>query len=203
MLLIAILLVPMLVDAFAFTLEPHSPCRSLTVLDAATTSTDSTRRSLLVASIALVGGSGPAFAKYGDSSSMELPSYIDYLIEKNSSSGETKILYKGADPATLLRRLQEADKRLVGDIPALAAQKKWSQIQGILTGPLGTFSQTLNQIAPASDSTPPQVQEASKKIKSGLIAIGQAAAKKNGDACTALAQQASQDLEAFVKVAFQ
>jgi hypothetical protein len=202
MLLFAILLVPMLVGAFTFTLKPQSPYRSLAVLDAAPTNTDSIRRSFLIASIALVGGSGPAFAKYGVSSSMELPSYIDYLIDKNSTP--ERILYKGADPATLLRRLQEADKRLVVDIPALAEQKKWSQIQGILTGPLGTFSQTLNQIAPASDSsTPPQVKEASKKIKSGLIAIGQAAAKKNGDACTSLAQQASQDLEAFAKAAFQ
>lgn len=86
----------------------------------------------------------PIKAKYGDASSMELPSYIEYLIEKNSVTDESQVLYRGADPAVLLQRLQESLKRL-NEIPELADQKKWTQINGLVTGPLGTLSQSLNQ----------------------------------------------------------
>jgi hypothetical protein len=190
-------------DAFHLTPPSKNAARShcWTILNAES----SERRSFLVASAALVGsfsvGSSPAFAKYGASSNLGMPSYIDYLIEKNSNSDDgKKVLYKGADPAVLLRRLQEADKRL-DDISGLAEQKKWSQITGLLTGPLGTFSQTLNQIATPDSGK--KVIDACKTVKTDLIAIGRAASQKDGEACTAKAQQASQDLEAFVKVAFE
>ena len=191
-------------DAFQVLSQSSIKASPLTLLDAAPIDTsDHTRRSFLIASTAFVGSlstSNPALAKYGEGSNLELPSYIEYLIEKSNSVEEAKILYKGADPSVLLRRLQEADKRL-GDIPALAEQKKWSQIQGVLTGPLGTLSQTLNQIA--SPDSSPKVQDASKILKSVVIEIGQAASQKNGGTCTAKAQQASQDLEVFVKAAFE
>lgn len=159
-------------------------------------------------SFSFVGNSRPALAKYGDSTNIELPSYIDFLIEKNSVVDETKVLYKGADPSVLLKRLQEANAKLT-DIPTLAEQKKWSQIQGILTGPLGTFSQTLNQIATAtttpseSSSSRQNVDAAVKKLKTDLIEIGQAANQKNGPLCGAKSRQATQDLESFVKAAFE
>jgi hypothetical protein len=198
---------PSITDAFQVPSQLTIRASPLTLLDAAPRDTsDHTRRSFLIASTAFVASlstSNPALAKYGEGSNLELPSYIDYLIEKNSANEakvEAKVLYKGTDPSVLLRRLKEAEKRL-GDIPALAEQKKWSQIQGVLTGPLGTFSQTLNQIATRDSS--PKVQDASKKLKSAIIEIGQAASRKNGDACTAKVQQASQDLEVFVKAAFE
>jgi hypothetical protein len=140
-------------------------------------------------------------AKYGASSNMELPNYIEYLVEKNSQGASTAsiALYKGADPVVLLRRLQEANNRL-NDIPTLAKERKWSQVQGLLTGPLGTLSQTLNQIAtPDSDK---QVQAVSKKLKADLIDIGQAAAKKNAEDCSAKAEDASKDLVSFLEMAF-
>lgn len=164
-----------------------------------------TRRGILGATIcALVGtfaDQQPACAKYGDSSNMELPNYIEYLLEKNAQgSAAGGALYRGADPVVLLRRLQEADNRLK-EIPQLANEKKWSQVQGVLTGPLGTLSQTLNQIAtPDSDK---QVQTASKKLKADLIDIGQAAAKKNAEACVAKAGEASKDLVSFLELAFE
>ena len=161
------------------------------------------RRSFLLASTVvtgMIGFGGPAIAKYGETSNMELPNYIDYLIEKNASVDQARVLYKGADPAVLLKRILEADKRLE-EIPPLAEQKKWSQIQGILTGPLGTLSQTLNQIATPDSS--PKVRDASKKLKGDLIEIGQAASQKNGASCTAKTQQATKDLESFVKAAFE
>lgn len=147
-----------------------------------------------------VVGTHPAEAKYGASSNMELPNYIEYLVEKNSQGNESGALYKGADPVVLLRRLQDASGRLQ-EVPKLAETRKWSQIQGLLTGPLGTLSQTLNQIAtPDSDA---KVQAASKKLKADLIAIGQAASKKSDEACIAKSQEASKDLVSFLELAFE
>jgi len=163
------------------------------------------RRRFLSTTTAIVAGAfgipvDRVEAKYGASSNMELPNYIEYLVEKNSEADQRKALYKGADPVVLLRRLQEADSRLK-EIPSLAEKKKWSQVQGLLTGPLGTLSQTLNQIAtPDSD---PNVQKASKKLKSDLIAIGEAASKKSDAACIAKSQAASQDLIKFLEIAFE
>jgi hypothetical protein len=139
-------------------------------------------------------------AKYGDSSSLELPSYIDFLIEKTSKPSADKLLYKGADPGVLLLRLKDAGIRLQ-EVPTLSEQKKWSQIQGILSGPLGQLSQTLNFIA--TPDSPVAVRDSAKKLKTEIFAIGSAASKKNGPTCTAKAQQASQYLEDFVRVAFQ
>jgi hypothetical protein len=78
----------------------------------------------------LIHPSSPAWAKYGESSSMELPSYIDYLIEKNRAVDDSQVLYRGADPAVLLGRLQDSLKRL-NEVPSLADEKKWTQIRGM------------------------------------------------------------------------
>jgi hypothetical protein len=139
---------------------------------------------------------------------MELPNYIEYLVEKNAQGSNTAVaLYQGADPVVLLRRLQEANRRLQ-EIPTMASDKKWSQILGLLTGPLGTLSQTLNQIASStanpSDSKKQQLlQDASKRLKVDLIEIGQASAKKNADACITKAADASNDLARFLEIAFE
>ncbi len=159
----------------------------------------SSRRAFLTMSGLMLGmGMFPtlSLAKYGTSSTMELPNYIEYLVEKNEQGDNSQALYKGVDPVVLLRRLQDASNRLQ-EIPALAATKKWSQVQGLLTGPLGTMSQTLNQFGD------PKVQGASKKLKADLIAIGQAASKKNEQECIAMAEQASNDLKMFLEVAFE
>ena len=141
-----------------------------------------------------------ANAKYGEGTTMELPSYIDYLIEKNTVRDDSTALYKGADPATILRRLQESEKRLQ-EIPALAEQKKWTQITGLVSGPLGTLSQTLSQIA--TPDSKPKVKDMAKKVKADVLGIGQAAAKKNGDGCVAQAAAASKDLKSLLEAAFE
>lgn len=178
----------------------------------------SKRRSFLekISSLSLFTTAGmmvapsPSHGKYGDSSSMELPSYIDYLIEKNTSPNDSKALYQGADPATVLRRLSISEGCL-GQIPVLAEEKKWSQINGILTGPLGTLSLTMNQIVfiISSSNSPPQspkrakkVQEAVRKVKGDIVAIGQAADRKNAMDCTKQADMASTDLKALLEIAF-
>ncbi|CAJ1925593.1 unnamed protein product [Cylindrotheca closterium] len=155
----------------------------------------------LAATLVATTSSLPAEAKYGTSTNMEMPNYIEYLIEKNEAGGNPEqALYKGADPTVLLKRLQEANKRLA-EIPTLTEEKKWSQIQGLITGPLGTLGVTINQIA--TTDSPANVKDAAKKVKGDVIAIGQAAAKKSGPACTDASRLASRDLEQFVKLAFE
>ena len=137
-----------------------------------------------------------ALASYGSSSRMEFPSYIDFLIEKNQQVDAGTFLYKGVDTTTILERLVSARTRLV-DIAPLAQQGKWSQVQGVLTGPLGTLGQTLSLLA-ANDK---KALAAAKIVKQDVVEIGQAAAKKDVEGCTKSADQAIQDLEAFVKTA--
>jgi hypothetical protein len=161
------------------------------------------RKDFLLSTAAMLAiiGSVPTVANagYGDGTTMELPNYIEFLIEKNKSVDPSEFLYKGADPGILLKRLLGANTKLA-EIPKLAEEKKWSQVQGILTGPLGSLAETLNLICKQGG---PEVQAAGKKIKSDLIAIGQAATKKDGKACIDGAKQTTADLETFVKTAFQ
>jgi hypothetical protein len=150
----------------------------------------------------LAGAAPPAHGKYGDPSAMELPSYIEYLIEKNTRPDASGALYRGTDPAVLLRRLLDAQGRLA-EVGPLAGQKKWTQINGIVTGPLGTLSVTLNQIAAtAAEPSSSVVREAARKVKSDVLGIGQAADKKDGEGCVRLAGMATQDLKALLQVAF-
>jgi hypothetical protein len=139
-------------------------------------------------------------ASYGDSTKIELPNYIEYLIEKNSSVDSSKILYKGADMDIQLKRITDASLRLK-DIPSIAREKKWSQIQGILTGPLGTLVQTMNVLTKGLSSNDEAVKVAGK-VKADLIRISQEATKKDEMGVIKACQQAQDDLETFARLVF-
>ena len=160
---------------------------------------------ILLPIVALTVAPFPSHAKSGDSSNMALPSYIDYLIEKNAAAKDSTTLYQGADPATVLGRLSVSERRL-GEVYTLAEEKKWSQITGLVTGPLGTLSMTMNQIVSITSTNSPkktkQVQEAVRKVKEDILGIGQAAARKNAIACTKQTDLASADLKALLQIAF-
>lgn len=145
----------------------------------------------------------PAMAAYGDSTKIELPNYIEYLIEKNTSVDSSKVLYKGADMNVQLKRISDASIRL-GDIPSLAKEKKWSQIQGILTGPLGTLIQTMNSLSKDRDrdskGNMSEITLAVGKVKADLVGISQEATKKNERGVIQACQQAQDNLEAFVRL---
>ena len=160
---------------------------------------------ILLPIVALTVAPSSSHAKSGDSSNMALPSYIDYLIEKNAAAKDSTTLYQGADPATVLGRLSVSERRL-GEVYTLAEEKKWSQITGLVTGPLGTLSMTMNQIVSITSTNSPkktkQVQEAVRKVKEDILGIGQAAARKNTIACTKQTDLASADLKALLQIAF-
>jgi hypothetical protein len=139
----------------------------------------------------------PALADYGSSAPIQLPSYIDFLIEKSKTVDPDSSLYKGADLQTQLGRMKKATIRLA-EIPAIAEQKKWTQITGILTGPLGELLSTMTLVSANNE----KAKEAAKKVKLDLYAIGAGASKKNEAACNQATQASLKDLEAFIKVAF-
>lgn len=155
--------------------------------------------------------SQPAIAAYGDSSNMKGFDYIEFLMEKNEKADPSTFVYQGADRSVQLQRIKDAIVSLE-EIPAIAHDKKWSQVNGVLTGPLGTLVQTMNQVVTGTDfartdfgAAPPvnkEAKAASLKVKNDLYAIGQAATKKNEESCIQATDAALQDLEAFVKVAF-
>ena len=161
--------------------------------------------SIAVAILATIGPS-PALAKSGDSASMAVPgigSYIDFLIESNEKQAtlDAKVLsYKGADPSTQLRRLSDAAARL-SEIRGLAGDKKWSQVQGLINGPLGTLLQTMNTVVGASGGQK-NVKVAAASVKADIFSIGQSATKKSSEDCIQYADMAIADLKTFVEAAF-
>jgi hypothetical protein len=172
-----------------------------------------TRRHLMAAaSFTLLRPPHVAIAAYGDSSKLKGFDYIEFLMEKNAVADPSTFVYQGADRETQLQRLSSASAALQ-QIPSIVQQRKWSQVNGVLLGPLGTLIQTMNQIVAGTGlartdfgSAPPQVNKeakaASLKVKADLYAIGQAASKKNEQECIRATEVALDDLQAFVKVAF-
>jgi hypothetical protein len=165
------------------------------------------RRSLLIASKSLAiitvletlisGEPNVAHAAYGDSSNIALPSYVDFLIEKNKQVDPSTFLYQGADRDVQLQRIATAVSKLQ-TIPDIVQSKKWSQVQGVITGPLGTLISTMNQIG----GTNKEAQRIIIKVKVDLFSIGQYATSKNESACLAATATTLNDVNDFVKVAF-
>lgn len=141
-----------------------------------------------------------ANAKGGDSATIVMPNYIEFLIEKNKVIDPNDMLYKGPDIELQLKRIGEAGAR-IPEVAVLAEEKKWSQVQGIITGPLGTLLQTMNSIASAAGTK--EAAAAAKIVKQDLNDINAASQKKDSAACMKAAGKAAADLEKFVKIAFK
>ena len=185
-------------------------------LDRSSTELSATRRFVLDATIGsstaallLLQNPSPAVAGYGDSADIKGFDYIEYLLQKNKVADPSTFLYQGADREVQLKRMSDAVTSLK-QIPDIARAKKWSQVQGILTGPLGTLVQTMTQIVSGTDPTrtdfggapQPNKEAALQQVKADLYAIGEAAMKKSESKCIESTEVALKDLEAFVKVAF-
>lgn len=141
-----------------------------------------------------------ANAKGGESASIVMPNYIEFLIEKNKVIDPNDMLYKGPDIELQLKRIGEAGAR-IPEVAALAEEKKWSQVQGIITGPLGTLLQTMNSIASAAGTK--EAAAAAKIVKQDLNDINAASQRKDSALCIKASGKAAADLEKFVKIAFK
>jgi hypothetical protein len=97
----------------------------------------------------------------------------------------------------LLQRIDKASASLA-TIPALAQAKKWSQVNGVLTGPLGELVLTMQGLAKQSENTI-EAMAIAKKVKGDIIDIGQASDKKLGNKVLEYHQKATDDLVAFIK----
>ncbi|KAL3767809.1 hypothetical protein ACHAWO_005219 [Cyclotella atomus] len=165
---------------------------------AASFSINSNSRRGFLQSIAITSSSAAivtpsiANASYGDSSNIKLPNYIEFLIEKNRQVDPNDLLYKGPDLELQLTKIGTAAARLP-EISSLAAEKKWSAIQGIITGPLGTLLQNMNNLAQSKTS-----KDAAKSVKNDLNDIFAAVGKKDSAAVNKAADKAEKDLEKFV-----
>ena len=159
------------------------------------------RRNFIVGVSAIVPSILPSIANADASSAnIKMPNYIEYLIEKNKVIDPNDMLYRGPDVETQLRRIGEAGNRLP-EIATLAEEKKWSQVQGIITGPLGTLLQTINSVASISGTK--EAKDLAKLVKADLFEIGVAAGKRQSELCIKAADKTTKDLSKFVMVAFE
>jgi len=82
----------------------------------------------------------------------------------------------------------------------MAKEKKWSQVQGILLGPLGTLVMTMNALS--KDANTAEAKAAAGKVKGDIIIIGQEATRKSDVGVIKAVEMAQKDLEIFAKLVF-
>ena len=153
-----------------------------------------------------------ASAAYGADAKIELPNPIEAMANRQSgqclveSLGNRECLvyldpanklYQGADNLVLLERVEKASQSLAM-IPSLIELKKWSQVSGVLLGPLGTLVETMANLTKLSENGS-KASELARKTKNDLNTLFQAVERKEGAKALAAHEQATQNLVSFVK----
>lgn len=179
---------------------------------------DSSRRVLLIsmpfAANAIYGAA--ANAVYGADANIQMPNIAQGMADRANkqclveSLGNRECLvyedpdnklYKSADNKILIERLGtsvEALKRLPGYIE----NKQWSNVQSVLTGPMGSLSYTQNELVKLIDEEPvkSQCRDLTGNIRKDLYAISAAIGAKDGKQALINYERASEKLEKFVKL---
>lgn len=107
-------------------------------------------------------------------------------------------LYKGSDALVLFERL-EGNVKALKDVPAYIESKQWNKVLGVLTGPMGTLSSTMNELTKISDdSVKSKCKSLSTDIRNDLYAISGAVDRKNVKDASAAYEKAAAKLEKFV-----
>ena len=154
-----------------------------------------------------------AHATYGEDAKIALPNPIEAMSDRATkqclveslgnreclvyAGDEEKLLYKGADTRALLERIDKASAALA-TIPQLAGDKKWSQVTGILTGPMGELIRNMGQLADLSENAA-AAKAHIKQVKLDLYAISAAVDQKNQAKVIQAHEAATNSLVAFVK----
>ena len=153
-----------------------------------------------------------ASATYGADAKIELPNPMEAMANRQSgqclveSLGNRECLvyldpanklYQGADNRVLLERVEKASQSLAM-IPSLIELKNWSQVCGILLGPLGTLVQTMALLTKLSENGS-EAAEYARKTKIAMNNVFQAVERKEGAKAIAAHEEATQSLVAFVK----
>jgi hypothetical protein len=161
----------------------------------------------------LFGNPDPAHAEFGLDAKMDFPDVVQGLSDRTNKQclveslgnreclvymeDADKFLYKGADTKLLLERMETAAQALA-TIPALVDTKKWTQITGSLTGPMGQLSETMTLIVKLSGD-PEKSKLAAAKVKNDVFAIGAATSKKEGVAVLQAHKAATENIVAFLQ----
>lgn len=153
----------------------------------------------------------PALAEYGADAKLSLPNPLEAITDRATkqclveSLGNRECLvyldpenklYQGADAAILVERIEKASEALAS-IPPLVEEKKWSKVLGILTGPMGQLSTTMDQLQKLSGAA--GLAEKGKKVKTDIYAIAAAADKRQQAEALKYHKMATKDLVAFVR----
>jgi hypothetical protein len=95
----------------------------------------------------------------------------------------------------------ETASRALAQIPSLVEQKKWSQIGGVLTGPMGELIRTMGQVADLQTQLESVdiAKQSIRKVKTDLYAMSEAVARKDAATILQFHAAATNDLVAFVK----
>lgn len=151
-------------------------------------------------------------ASYGQDAKIELPNPVESMSNRVNqqclveSLGNRECLvyldpanklYQGADAQKLAERIEKASISLA-TIQPLIEEKKWSQVSGVLLGPLGTLSGTMEQLTKLSPSNEMAIEQA-KKTKNDIYALAQYADRKQSKQALAAHAQATEHLVAFFK----
>ena len=155
----------------------------------------------------------PAYATVGVDANMAFPDVIGSMNDRLDSKKEClmeslgtrecmiyketdpdKLLYKGANLDVLVKRIQQATVALA-QIPPLVETKKWNEITGILTGPMGQLSSTLTMLCGDSKMKVALAQ----KVKQDLFAIGTATTQRQTEDILKYHALAIEDLTKFLE----
>jgi hypothetical protein len=168
-----------------------------------------------------------AHAASGDFAKIELPNPYQTLSDRATkeclseslgtreclvyAEDSDKFLYKGLDASLLLQRLKTSTEAL-GKIPSLIEAKKWSQITGVLAGPMGELIRTMNQIVEMSSKSSESSSDATETlattlrakvnvVKKDLYALQAAVDKRQVDAALKYHTQSAIHLDEFIQAA--
>jgi hypothetical protein len=152
-------------------------------------------------------------AVYGTDAKLEIPNVMDGM--NNRASGRQCLveslgnreclayldpdnkLWQNPDSEILLNRLQKATAAFT-EVPEHVSAKKWSKISGILTGPMGTLSDTMNMLVKISGDSE-ELKGQAKAIKTTLYEINAAVERKEAEKILKLHEKATKDLIAYTQ----
>ena len=155
---------------------------------------------------------GPAIAAYGDDAKMEMPNPLDQVLERQNkqclmeSLGTRQCLvyedpdnklYQNPDTKALVERVEKSGEALA-TIPELIEGKQWIKITGVLTGPMGTLSNSMDLLSKASDN-PSANADRAKRVKNDLYGISGAVDRRNGGSALEYHKLATEHLVEFLK----
>lgn len=107
-----------------------------------------------------------------------------------------KLLYKGVNADVLVEKVQKATTAL-GQIPSLVEVKKWNEITGILTGPMGELSSALTMLAGGD----PSKIKLARTVKEDLFGMGTATTQRQPETILKYHALAIKDVAKFLEAA--